>query len=78
VNPRVTVDYRNHEFYTNSDFYKEKGFVDVFDAEILMININSGTARVRLYHKDTNEVFQKNHDTSLEYIMEDAITIKLK
>lgn len=78
MNPRVTIDYRNHEFYTTSDFYKEKGFVNIFDAEILTININTGTARVRLYHKDTNEVFQKNHDTSLEYIVEDTIAIKLR
>lgn len=74
-NPIVTVDFRKHPLYSSADYYSF--LCDIFKAEILTLNTNKGTMRVRLFHTETDELITKNLDCSTEFIVEDEIVIKL-
>lgn len=75
-NPIVTVDFSKHPMY-NSDYYRERGYNGKFKAEVLMLNINSGSIRVRLLNDD-GTYFKKNIDTSLCYVIEDELLVNLR
>lgn len=75
-NPIVTVDLREHPRYSTAEYYSF--LCDVFKAEVLMLNTNKSTARVRLFDTITNEVIVKNLDISTSYIVEDEIVIKVQ
>jgi len=74
-NPCIGVDLRNHPLYSNVDYYHQ--YAKVWKAEVLMINTNKGTLRVRLFHKD-GEPFVKNFETSYEYVLEDNFQVRVR
>lgn len=77
-NPYVYLDYRNHPMYSTHDYYAH--LCQIWRAEILMLNFSKGTMRVRLYElNDDPEPVVKNHDTTVEYVMENSsITVDFK
>lgn len=71
--PRVRVDLRNHPHYSTNEHHKF--LAKIFDAEILMLNVNKGTMRVRVYDVDTGELVTGNFDMDMSYIVDDSLTI---
>ena len=74
-NPWISVDLRNHPLYSNVDYYHQ--YAKVWKAEVLMINTNKGSLRVRLFHED-GEPFVKNFETSYEYVLEDNFQVRVR
>lgn len=74
ANPYVTVDLRNHPRY-QAEYRAE--FRNVWTAEILSLNFNSGTARVRLYYPDSCELFVGNFDVDCEYIVQKVFEVNI-
>jgi len=74
--PRVKVDLRNHPYYSTIEHHKF--LAKIFDAEILMLNVNKGTMRVRVYDVDTGEIVTGNFDMDMSYIIDDQITVLLR
>jgi len=71
--PRVKVDLRNHPYYSTTE--DRKFLAKIFDAEILMLNVNKGTMRVRLYDIDAKELVTGNFDMDMSYIVDESVTI---
>ena len=71
--PRVQVDLRHHPYYSTVEH--RKFLAKMFDAEILMLNVNKGTMRVRLYDINTNELVIGNFDLDMSYIIDESVTI---
>lgn len=70
-NPYVTVDLTNHHFYYDTEYGK------VLTAEILILNINKSSMRVRLYDPLTNKRIMSNVDLGTCWIVDEEITINL-
>ncbi|QDB73287.1 helicase c2 [Vibrio phage VAP7] len=74
--PRVTVDLSEHPMYSTCDFYAERA--RKWTAEILVLNLNTGTIRCRLYDKPDDEIpVYGNMDLDASYIMDQEIAVKL-
>ena len=71
--PRVKVDLVNHPYYSTTEH--RKFLAKIFDAEILMLNVNKGTMRVRLYDIDTKEFVTGNFDMDMSYIVDESVTL---
>lgn len=75
-NPFVTIDLTEHPMYSTVDYYKF--LARVWKAEVLMLNVNKGNMRVRLYDIETGKLDRGNFDVGMEYIVEDEIVVKVR
>lgn len=76
ANPIVKLDLTNHPLYANDEYYNE--LARCFDAEVLMVNVNTGSMRVRLYDLADGSLVRSNFDTSMSYIVEDSFVVKVR
>lgn len=56
-------------------YHAERFGDEIFDAEILMLSLTTGSARVRLYRKGTNERVLSNLNVSIGDFLVQTLTI---
>lgn len=68
--PRVPFRFNQHEpFY--QDYYKG----EIFDAEIMMLSLTTGSARVRLYKQGTDVLVLSNLQVKISDFLTNTVTI---